>query len=115
MLKLSDKRISFSEKVTHLELELIAEGIPFARDWCKRSVSTQAKFVNEGSSRTMRSLHLNALAQDYILYDEMGKYIKDGDHPYYKLLGKKAKELGLKWGGDFKGFNDAGHVEWSEE
>ena len=112
-MKLSEKRIAFSELCTHLELFLLFEGVKYASDWTLRDVRTQTNLVNSGASQTMHSLHLKGLAKDYLLYDEMGSYIKDGDHPYYKMLGKRAKELGLVWGGDWT-FNDAGHVEWSD-
>ena len=96
----------------HLSLYLTSEGIPNAINYWYRDSDTQAKLVNAGASQTMKSLHLKGLAVDFLLF-ENDTYITDGDHPYYETLGKRAKELGLIWGGDWT-FNDAGHVEWKE-
>jgi peptidoglycan L-alanyl-D-glutamate endopeptidase CwlK len=108
------KRVEFTEMVMHLSLYLTSEGVQNAINYWYRDSDTQAKLVNSGASQTMKSLHLKALAVDFLLFDEEDNYITDGDHAYYKLLGKRAKELGLVWGGDWT-FNDAGHVEWKDD
>jgi peptidoglycan L-alanyl-D-glutamate endopeptidase CwlK len=42
-----------------------------------------------------------ARAFDFALYDENGAYIADGTDDWYADAGQIAKDLGLKWGGDF--------------
>lgn len=49
-------------------------------------------------------------AFDFALYDEDGAYIADGTDGWYADAGDIAKELGLKWGGDFTN-PDYDHVE----
>ena len=112
-MKLSEKRIQFTELTSHLSLWLMSEGIKHCYDWCKRDVQTQTALVNAGLSQTVKSKHLSALAMDFLLFNESGDYIHDGNHAYYKMFGTRAKELGLIWGGDWT-FNDAGHIEWSD-
>jgi hypothetical protein len=111
-MKFAEKRIHFSRKCNHLERRLEFMGIQYAVDWNKRDIETQTRFVNAGSSKTLNSKHLQGLARDYLLYDDILNYITDGDHDYYQTLGAIAKDLGLTWGGDW-GW-DAGHVEYKE-
>lgn len=40
-----------------------------------------------------------------------GKYITDGNHPSYKIVGEIGEALGLTWGGRWKKPFDPGHLE----
>lgn len=51
-------------------------------------------------------------AFDFALFLDNGDYIADGKHPWYAEAGKIAKNLGLKWGGDFS-HPDFDHIELS--
>ena len=51
-------------------------------------------------------------AFDFSLYDENGNYISDGSDSWYDDAGQIAKDLGLKWGGDFvHPHPDPDHIE----
>ena len=59
-----------------------------------------------------KSVHKIRLAQDYNLFVD-GKYITDGGHAKYALLGKYWKTLHplARWGGDFV-TNDSNHFSF---
>lgn len=77
-----------------------------------RTQDRQARLVEAGASRTMRSRHLTGHAVD------LGAYI-DGqvswDWPPYhriaKAMKRAARELGvpIEWGGDWRSFKDGPH------
>lgn len=81
-----------------------------------RSRERQAKLVQSGASRTMRSRHLTGHAVD------LGAWV-DGtiawDWPlYYQIahaMKKAANEYGIdmEWGGDWKSFPDGPHFQLS--
>jgi peptidoglycan L-alanyl-D-glutamate endopeptidase CwlK len=50
-------------------------------------------------------------AFDFAVFDDTGKYIKNGKDPRYAQAGAIAKSLGLVWGGDFHNFQDFDHIE----
>ena len=57
--------------------------------------------------------HYNGLAVDLLIYDEHGKYIKDGGHPAYRLLGEQWERTDslARWGGRFKSV-DSNHYSF---
>lgn len=58
-----------------------------------------------------KSMHEFGLALDLgILVN--GKYITDGAHPGYKMIGEVAKAHGWDWGGDWGGDKDPDHIEY---
>lgn len=57
------------------------------------------------------SWHVLGRAVDFDVIDPATKKPTIHNEPY-AILGTVAKDLGGKWGGDFKGFPDIGHVEY---
>lgn len=112
-MKLRDKRIEFTDMLASLLLHGMSSGMDMAIDWVKRDADTQAKLVNSGASKTMKSKHINALAVDILLFED-GEYLTDGDHPSYRELGEYWESIGGVWGGSW-GFKDSGHFEWDDE
>lgn len=66
-----------------------------------RKIVTQA--------RGCQSWHVTGRALDIDLYRNGKKVWQSSE---YAIMGAVAKALGWKWGGDFPGFPDPGHVEW---
>lgn len=59
--------------------------------------------------RGCRSWHTHGRAIDILVQENDGSIVHNGLDPRYGILGKKAKELGFRWGGDF---GDYGHFEY---
>jgi hypothetical protein len=75
-----------------------------------RSPDEQKLKVIQGLSKTLDSKHCYWLACDLVIIRE-GNPIWKND-PDYQVLGQIAKDLGLRWGGDFKFALDIYHVEY---
>lgn len=73
-----------------------------------RDISKQTMLVENGKSKAALSMHNFDLAADIGIYRNR-RYVKKG--LIYTKLGDAAKQLGLFWGGDFKGFPDGGHLQ----
>lgn len=56
-----------------------------------------------------RSWHTHGRAADILIKEADGSIVHNGHDPRYAQLGRKAKELGFRWGGDF---GDFGHFEY---
>lgn len=83
----------------------VAEGL--------RTVEQQKEKVRKGYSKTLKSKHLDGLAADII--DKRygwGKEAADTNFQFWKDLGECAKNEGVTWGGNFRGFVDVAHVEY---
>ncbi len=74
-----------------------------------RSLEKQEQLLKSGKSKLPLSIHNFGFALDVGIYRGR-KYLRRG--PIYSKMGEKAKELGLFWGGDFKGFPDPGHIQY---
>lgn len=74
-----------------------------------RSLEKQEHLLKLGRSKLPLSLHNFGFALDVGIYRGR-KYLRRGQ--IYTNMGQKAKELGLYWGGDFKGFPDPGHIQY---
>jgi len=102
MSELGDKRRLFTEKIAHLILYAISLGYGVALGRGYASVAANAA---EGGHP--KSLHLDGLAQDLHLYDNVtGAYITDGKghdilHDYWDALG-----------GAERISNDMNHYSW---
>lgn len=82
---------------------IIAEGY--------RTKAQQADKVKKGYSKTMNSDHRSGKAVDIV--DK--RYFWNGpasklDFKFWTDLGRCAKQVNLKWGGDWKSFKDVAHV-----
>ncbi|PEL82473.1 hypothetical protein CN558_24095 [Bacillus wiedmannii] len=78
-----------------------------------RSIEKQRENVNKGASRTMDSYHLVGQALDFVP-TKGAKTLWDG---YYNADIQRAvhyaKSIGFEWGGDWKGFVDSPHLQYS--
>ena len=94
--------------VTYLEQKYPHDQITIAETM--RSRERQNELYNKGShvTQTLYSYHTIGQAVDIF-------FIKDGKIrkfcPRYFNMGKRAKELGLTWGGDFRTLKDFSHIE----
>ena len=87
---------------------LRAAGIPAYISSGRRTYTEQARLVAAGASQTMNSKHVQGRAFDV---DILG-YSRDALPKWWWLqLGEYAERLGLRWGGRWAGFYDAGHFE----
>lgn len=81
-----------------------------------RSLETQKANVAKGASQTLRSYHLVGQALDFVLVDSKGNALWNG---YGSANAKKAvalaKNLGFEWGGDWKNFYDAPHLQFEHK
>lgn len=59
------------------------------------------------------SMHNYGLALDFVTCDGFGKGIDWNVGPKWKRAAAIAKELGFSWGGDWKSFYDAPHIEYN--
>jgi hypothetical protein len=95
----------------------VAEGLrsraQAAANWRKGRAFRDGQWVvvNEKAivTRTQHSKHCTGKAADLAAYDGAGRYIKDGEHPAYTLIGRAAKAHGLN--GGYQWGWDQGHVE----
>lgn len=86
-----------------------------------RSKERQADLVARGYSKTMRSKHLDGLAFDIALMEDLADGDIDAEWEAYEQLGKHWEYIGGTWGGRFgalkakdgKGWDPA-HFEWKE-
>ncbi|MFD9628686.1 peptidoglycan-binding protein, partial [Peribacillus muralis] len=78
-----------------------------------RTKQTQAQYVHNGVSQTMRSYHIVGQALDFVpVVNGKTDWSKYGN-PDIKNAIAKAKELGLSWGGDWPSFVDKPHLEYN--
>ncbi|WP_371410613.1 M15 family metallopeptidase [Bacillus toyonensis] len=78
-----------------------------------RSIEKQRENVNKGASRTMDSYHLVGQALDFVP-TKGAKTLWDGYHNAdIQRAVHYAKSIGFEWGGDWKGFVDSPHLQYS--
>lgn len=73
-----------------------------------RTHEEQARLVSAGRSETLRSKHIEGKAFDI---DILGFGRDQLPKSFWNDVGRFGEKLGLRWGGRFKGFYDAGHFE----
>ena len=103
---------------TELLRRLAAEGYNFKVTSGTRTFDEQAKLYAQGrtapgpkvtNARPGFSWHNFGLAFDVTLFQ--GDRNPVWEHPAYAIAGRIGKELGLRWGGDFKSLVDRPHFE----
>jgi hypothetical protein len=119
----SERNLATLEPVTaklareHLR-RLAAEGYTFKITSGTRTFTEQAALYAKGrtapgpkvtNARPGSSWHNFGLAYDLTLFQ--GDKNPVWEHPAYDLAGKIGKDLGLRWGGDFKSIVDRPHFE----
>jgi D-alanyl-D-alanine carboxypeptidase-like protein/LysM domain-containing protein len=60
-----------------------------------------------------QSWHNFGLAFDIAVLDAMGKADWDTSHPGWSIAARVGKSVGLEWGGDWKGFKDLPHFQYT--
>ena len=83
-------------------------GVPLHITSSRRTAAEQVLLVKAGRSKTKRSKHLTGRAFDI---DVLGFARTDIPKWWFYQLGALAEPLGLRWGGNFRGFWDPGHFE----
>jgi len=83
-------------------------GVPLIVTSSLRIPAEQAELVRTGRSQTFRSKHLTGQAFDV---DVHGFGRSEIPRWWFYQLGSLAEPLGLRWGGNFRGFWDPGHFE----
>ena len=80
-----------------------------------RSKEKQAENVRKGASKTMKSYHIVGQALDWVLVDAKKNALWNGynSKDAQKAI-KYAKSIGFVWGGDWKNFYDAPHLQWDK-
>jgi LysM repeat protein len=60
-----------------------------------------------------QSYHNFGLAFDIVVLDSMGKADWDSSHPGWAIAAEVGKSVGLDWGGDWTGFKDMPHFQYT--
>jgi len=123
---LNDLHPDFRPKAIELLARLTEAGIACLITDTLRTAEEQAIFLARGTSKVKRSKHQDGLAIDLVPYETYSlngpdKLNWDMESPNavkaWKIMGIIGKNLGLRWGGDFKPLNkhgigwDPGHFE----
>jgi len=66
-----------------------------------RTPGRQAELAASGASAITIGFHNFGRAFDFLVKDEQGVVIGNGEHPVYEALGQLAESLGAYWGGRF--------------
>lgn len=88
---------------------LRAAGLPAVIIDARRSLSRQKQYVASGKSKTLKSYHLKGRAYDI---GWLGVQTKDVPDEWWNYAGKVGKQIGFRWGGDFRTFTDKPHFEY---
>lgn len=107
-------RLTFQQMLEMLEEYAREQGLYIVRSFCRRTDYEQTHMVATGASETMDSRHIYALAQDYVLLDDLLEYreVTDSADPRWQALGEFFEDLGGTWGGRWTTLKDAGHMEF---
>lgn len=112
---------SFEQKAAALEAAMRAAGYPVVRTGGKRTAEEQARLYAQGRTQPGKrvtgksgapgdeSTHQLGTGLDFAFLGPDGQPSWDETHPW-DVLGSKAKELGLEWGGDWTSV-DRAHVQ----
>jgi peptidoglycan L-alanyl-D-glutamate endopeptidase CwlK len=114
----TEKRIAFFYNFSKLVIQAKIQDIDLIITGVFRTPEQQHAVYLAGKSQcdgyVKRSKHQDWLAVDaYVVKDGA---IVWGDCPEYQTIGQLWKDLGMIWGGDFKGIvaGDLGHFEWKD-
>ena len=113
-LKGVDSRLVFVAELAYNRIKQELPGVLMFITEGLRTKERQAKLVQAGASRTMKSKHIDGKAFDFALM--VGDEVR-WDWPLYAKAGaiiKAAAEdhgIPIVWGGDWKKFRDGPHVE----
>jgi len=128
---INDLHPYLKELCKHHQAACVVNGIPFTVTFTYRSFDTQAKLYAQGRTHPGKIVTNAKPGQSYhnygLAYDAtptcLLKLTNWGDTPEHQqetdriwaLYGHLGKELGMRWGGDFKSLKggDRPHMEWS--
>jgi peptidoglycan L-alanyl-D-glutamate endopeptidase CwlK len=65
------------------------------------------------NARGGQSWHNFGLAFDIVVLDAVGKANWDSSHPGWRKAAELGKSVGLEWGGDWRGFKDLPHFQYT--
>lgn len=105
-----------NDLVRVLILALQESTIDFGIAEGKRTLAKQKQYVREGKSQTLNSRHLTGHAVDiYAWADGASSWTKKDLRKVWNAIQAAAKLLGVevKWGGNWRNFQDAPHFELS--
>lgn len=91
---------------------IVTEGFRTAKrqnDLFQQGRTKPGNIVTQKDGYKRISNHQTSLAVDFA--PQYGSRI-DWNTPHWKYLGHLARKYGMTWGGDWKGFVDAPHIEW---
>lgn len=104
-------------KVSSLLERAHAQGLDVMVSEGYRSIDRQNRLYSSGKMVTRAaggsSFHNYGLAVDFVFRDQQGQPTWDAPEHAWRHLGAIGKDLGLRWGGDFKSLKDFGHFELS--
>jgi hypothetical protein len=78
-----------------------------------RTVSPIGKKYIVTKAKGGESFHNFGLAVDIVVLDALRKADWDLRHPGWAAAGKAGQSVGLEWGGDWKGFRDVPHFQYT--
>ena len=106
------------DKVKGLVQKASSQGLKIRLQEGLRSFERQNELFKSGRNvtraRAGNSYHNYGLAIDIVFRDKNNQPSWSEEHDWLKL-GKIGKDLGLKWGGDFKRISDKAHFEYHPE
>ena len=115
-MKLSDRQSNFTTDLCLFLAWLKIEGykVTLGEGW--RTQDQQDIYYKNGYTRVKYSKHQDRLAQDLNFFIEnvsMWEMTEETSKQIFKRVGDKweSLRLGNRWGGNFYGFYDPGHIE----
>jgi D-alanyl-D-alanine dipeptidase len=78
-----------------------------------RNVAPIGKKYVVTNAKGGQSYHNFGLAFDVMVLDAIGKADWDASHPGWRIAADAGKSVGLEWGGDWSGFKDIPHFQYT--
>lgn len=108
------RRVAFFSLLSHLVGKASDRGIQLAIFWLHRTTDQQLALYQQGRTqpgkrvtncdgREIKSKHQKWEAADVCIIDPVTGLWRWDRNESYEILGRIAKELGLRWGGDWDG------------
>lgn len=109
-MKLGEKQEIFTSNMAKLIIFAEANGFRCRARELQRTIMQQEQYLMQGSSKTMKSNHINSCAVD-MYFTKDSKLVENKEDlqilgDYWESLHKKNK-----WGGNYKSFLDCPHFE----
>ena len=115
-MKLSDKQGDFlfmvNDLLTHIRPVIETNNMILKVTEWNRHLETQQRYMAEGLTKTLNSLHLQNLAVDFALIKN-GKFLNESE--VYDMMGEYWQSIGGRWGGEFTTLKDYYHFEYNHK